>query len=102
MINICKIHKSITLIQVVIIIVSCLVSSLGIVITHSVIIYAWYLALVGIVTVIVTSTTLGIVLILTRLIYVCRSRKLSKSDCGWFVWPEPNLVCGIDSIMRSR
>lgn len=96
MINICKIHKSITLVQVAIIVISCLVSSLGVVSTHSVTVYAWYLAMAGIVSVITTSIALGIVLILTRLIYPSRSRKLSESDCRWFVRPKPNLACGMD------
>lgn len=86
-----------TLFQVAVIIASCLVSSLGIVTTHSITLYAWYLTGAGIVAVITTSLTFGIVRMLRRFLYTYSSRKTSKSDSDWLALPN----CGQTMIYKS-
>jgi hypothetical protein len=88
MINICKIHKSITLIQVFIILVSFMVSSLGIMIDHPFLVYAWYLSLAGIATVILTSCLMGIAFGFARFSRAFLLPKKAKGGYGWFTYPD--------------
>ena len=92
MIDICKIHKSITLVQVWIIMVSCLVSSLGVVISHPIVYYAWYCVLACSVTVIFTSLMMGIVFVLSRVTHTHFAHSKSKQGYGWLSWKNCALI----------
>jgi hypothetical protein len=60
-------HTAVTTIQVIIIILSLCVSTMGIVIEHPIITYFWYLSLIGIATMLATSLIIGLVYLYVQL-----------------------------------
>jgi hypothetical protein len=88
MIDINKIHKYVTLFQVSIVLVLFMVSSLGIVSDHPILIYAWYLSLAGMGMVVLTSCLMGIVLGYVRFSRAFFSHKKIKGRYGWFTYPK--------------
>jgi hypothetical protein len=66
MIDICKIHKVITLFQVSLVLLLCLISALGAVVTHPVIEYAGYALFGGLASILITSLIMGLILLMSR------------------------------------
>jgi hypothetical protein len=78
MIDICKIHKVITLFQVSLVLLSCLVSALGGVITHPLVHYAGYAALGGLVSILLTSLVMSLILLMSSFHITETSRQDKK------------------------
>lgn len=64
--SVSKLYTTLTYIQVYITFASLSVSSLGVVIKHTSLVYFWYLALCGIVMIMTTSFVMAIMLLLDR------------------------------------
>ena len=92
MIDICKIHKSVTLVQLAIMMISCLVSSLGVVISHSIAYYAWLSVLACMVSVILTSFIMALLFVLSRITHIHFTDGRPNQESGWLSWKNCALI----------
>jgi CBS domain containing-hemolysin-like protein len=86
--NIGKIHKTITLTQILITLISLSVSSLGIVIQHPILVYFWNLSLVSIASILATSFMIGVALLIIRIVNPRSSRGGPRGRDGWISRPK--------------
>ncbi len=83
-----KIHTTFITIQVIITVVSLVLSSLSAFIRDPILVYFWYLSLFSIIMMVATSFLLGLVIIFARIFFP----KSSKGDQGWFSRPKLGVV----------
>ncbi|MEW8628238.1 MAG: hypothetical protein AB2551_21010 [Candidatus Thiodiazotropha sp.] len=91
MIDTCKVHKLITLFQVSGVLLSCLVSALGVVIDHPLVHYAGYAVLAGLASIVVTSLIMGVLLLLSRWPFSKSSDEKVKHRTAWLSWKKYQL-----------
>jgi hypothetical protein len=78
-----KIYATIVIIQISFIFSALIVSSMGIVIKHQTLVYVWYLALAGILSLIATSVLVGVVMLLSRIKTLTVQGSGSRKNNAW-------------------
>lgn len=86
--KISHIYTTILTIELSITLSSLSVSSLGGVINHPYLAYFWYLALIGIAMILITSLLVGTILALSHLVLRQSSRDSQGEDHGWVSRPK--------------
>ncbi|MEW8324003.1 MAG: hypothetical protein AB2606_15250 [Candidatus Thiodiazotropha taylori] len=81
-----KIHKLITLFQVSLVLLSCVLSLLGVAVRHPLVHYAEYTVLVGLISIPLTSLVIGITVLLSHKSPSNNLDRKRGQEMGWFSW----------------